>query len=178
MGKYSIQFKLSAVRAYLERTLGLRCIAEQFQIDPTLLRRWVAGFQLHGEASLQRSRRYWSADFKRSVIHHMWRNQLSFRQAAAVFNLGNSTQIGIWEKQYYSGGFQGLVSGSKRVKKPMPKLPATTSQSSPTNDEDLSHAELLAKLRKLQVENAVLKKLKELREEKKRQAQVARKKPK
>lgn len=51
MGKYSIQFKLSAVTAYLERTQGFRCIAKQFQIDPTLLRRWVAGFQLHGEAS-------------------------------------------------------------------------------------------------------------------------------
>lgn len=178
MGKYSIQFKLSAVAIYLERSQGFRCIAAQLQIDPTLLRRWVAAYQLHGEAGLQRFKRYRTPEFKLSVLHHMWRDQLSFRQVAAVFNLGNSTQVGIWERQYYSGGFQALVSGSKRAKILMTKSPASSADPVSVSDEDLSHAELLLKLRKLQVENAVLKKLKELREEKKRQAQATRKKRK
>jgi transposase len=55
--------------------------------------------------------------------------------------------------------------------------PAAPSTPTSTDDEDLSHAELLLKLRKLQVENAWLKKLKEHREEKKRLEKAARKKP-
>ncbi|WP_369124882.1 hypothetical protein [Pseudomonas sp. RTB3] len=34
----------------------------------------------------------------------MWREKLSFRQTAVVFNLGNSTQVGRWQQRYYSGG--------------------------------------------------------------------------
>jgi transposase len=178
MGKYSKQFKLSAITAFRERGGGLRHIAAQFQMDPTLLRRWVAAYQLHGEVSLQERRGVvYSPEFKLSVLQRMWRDQLSFRQAAAIFNLGSSTQVGIWQNQYYSGGFEALGSGKKGPCAAMPKPPAKPSEPSPTNDEDLSHAELLVKLRKLQVENAWLKKLKEYREEKKRQEKAAGKKP-
>lgn len=176
MSKYSSQFKLSAITAYLERGYGFRFVAELFQMDPTLLRRWVEAYQLHGEASLQRRPRHFGPDFKFTVLQRLWSDQLSFRQAAVIFNLGNSTQVGIWQEQYYSGGFEALASGHKGARIVMPKPPAKPPESAPVNDEDLSHAELLVKLRKLQVENAVLKKLKELREEKKRQELAAKKK--
>jgi transposase-like protein len=52
MGKYSKQFKLSAITVFLERGKGFRHIAAQFQMAPTLLRRWVAAYALHGEAYL------------------------------------------------------------------------------------------------------------------------------
>lgn len=176
MNRYSKQFKLSAINAFLERGSGFRYVAEQFQMDPTLLRRWVEAYQIHGAVSLQRRPRHFTPDFKLSVLQRLWSDQLSFRQAAVIFNLGNSTQVGIWQDQYYSGGFEALASGRKGAYIAMPKPPAKPPESAPVNDEDLSHAELLVKLRKLQVENAVLKKLKELREEKKRQEQAAKKK--
>lgn len=177
MGKYTKQFKLSVINAFLERGGGFRHIADRFQIDPTLLRRWVAAYQLHGEASLQRRREIHPPEFKLSVLQRMWRDQLSFRQVAALFNLGSSTQVGIWQGQYYSGGYEALQSGKKGQSIAMPLPPAKPPESSSTHDEDLSHAELLSKLRKLQVENAWLKKLKEYREEKKRQEKGTRKKP-
>ncbi|WP_369124926.1 helix-turn-helix domain-containing protein [Pseudomonas sp. RTB2] len=46
----------------------------------------------------------YSKQFKLSVLQPMWREKLSFRQTAVVFNLGNSTQVGRWQQRYYSGG--------------------------------------------------------------------------
>ncbi|NOP56057.1 hypothetical protein G9P63_29455, partial [Klebsiella pneumoniae] len=51
--------------------------------------------------------------------------------------------------------------------------PASTS---PKSEEELSYAELLAKLRHAEMEIAYLKKLKELREEKARQKRAGKKK--
>ena len=178
MSKYTTQFKLSAITTFLERGRGFRFVADQFQMDPTLLRRWVEAYRLHGYASLRVRNKGYSPEFKLSVLQRMWRDNLSLRRVAALFNLGNSTQVGRWQQQYYSGGFEALSAG-KGLNIAMP--PPTDKNPDPTSpsDDDLSHAELLIKLRKLQVENAWLKKLKEFREEKKRQeqAKAAAKKP-
>ncbi|MCO1623909.1 hypothetical protein, partial [Pseudomonas putida] len=59
----------------------------------------------------------------------------------------------------------------------MSKLPAKPDQSTAVRNEDLSIAELLEKVRKLEAENAYLKKLEELEKAKLRRGQAARKKP-
>ena len=41
MSKYTEQFKLTAITAYLEGTDGFRKVAQHFGIDFSLLRRWV-----------------------------------------------------------------------------------------------------------------------------------------
>lgn len=82
MSKYTTQFKLSAITAFLERGRGFRRIAAQFQMDPTLLRRWVEAYRLHGEASLSSAGGRYSALFKFSVLQRMWRDSLSLRRAA------------------------------------------------------------------------------------------------
>lgn len=181
MGKYSKDFKLSAITAFLERGQGYRHIGARFGLDPTLLRRWVAAYQLHGEASLhgRRTGETYSAQFKLAVLQGMWAQNLSFRQAAAVFKLGSATQVGIWEQRYYSGGIEALIPRHRGSPALMTKPAAapTLPAASAIKDEDLSHTELLAKLRKAQVEIAWLKKLKEYREEQQRQAVAAKKKP-
>ena len=177
MGKYSKQFKLSAIHAYHERGQGFRHIATQLQMDFTLLRRWVAAYELHGAASLQGRVKEHSPEFKLSVVQHMEREKLSFRQTAAVFNLGSSTQIGRWQKQYYSGGIEALTSGKKGPRNVMPKPPTKPRKPLVLTDEERAHKELLDELQFLRMENAYLKKLKELREEAIRRDKAAKKKP-
>ncbi|WP_458723847.1 transposase [Pseudomonas brenneri] len=48
MSKYSDQFKLTAIQAYLEDGKGFRTVAQRFAVDFSLLRRWVCAFQKHG----------------------------------------------------------------------------------------------------------------------------------
>lgn len=176
MSKYSKQFKLSAIEAFLKRGRGFRHVASHFQIDPTLLRRWVVAFQQHGEASLERRHQHHSAEFKITVLHRMINDQLSQRAAAALFNLGNSSQLGRWLQQYYS---DELVTQPEKKRSPriMPKSSAKPDHSPAVRNEELSNAELLEKIRMLEAENAYLKKLEELEEAKLRQKKAARKNP-
>ena len=177
MTTYSKQFKLSAIQAFINRGRGFRHVANQFQIDPTLLRRWVVAYQHHGEASFKRSRRHHSAEFKLTVLHRMLNEQLSHRAAAALFNLGNSSQLGRWQQQYYSGELTAQLSAKKRSSRAMSKQPSKPDETPVVPDEELSVSQLLRKIRKLEAENAYLKKLEELDEAKLRQKKATTKKP-
>lgn len=95
MGKYSEQFKRSAIQAYLEETDGYRKVAQRFSMDVSLLRRWMAFYQIHGEASLCRRGLPHSKAFKLSVLETMRKDRLSHRQVAARFGLGQSSQVSI-----------------------------------------------------------------------------------
>lgn len=176
MSKYTKNFKHSVILAFLQRGSGYRLIASQFQMDPSLLRRWVQAYRIHGEASLTRLPRDFSPAFKLSVLKRMWQDKLSLRQVAAIFNMTHSSQIGIWQAQYYSGGIEALTAGKKGLRTVMTKPPAQPTNPTVTSDEELSHAELLAKLRYAEMEIAYLKKLKELREEKARQRKAGKRK--
>ena len=177
MTNYSKQFKLSAIEAFLKRGRGFRHVANQFQIDPTLLRRWVVAYQQHGRSSLERRHQRHSAEFKITVLHRMLNDRLSQRAAAALFNLGNSSQLGRWLRQYYSDGLANQLSVEKSSTRTMPKSSAKSSKPAAVRNEDLSPKELLEKVRMLEAENAYLKKLEELEEAKLRQTRAARKKP-
>jgi transposase len=166
MDKYTKQFKLDAIHAYLERGKGFRTIGKRLNMDFTLLRRWVKAYLAHGEAGVEGRRRSGShsVPFKWLVLQHMWSYSLSLRQTAAVFNLGSSSQVGTWEYQYYSGGIDALAPGYKGASRFMPKSTPKPMTAAPINLEALSHAELLRAFRKLEAENAYLKKLKEWQE--------------
>ncbi|WP_419198440.1 IS3 family transposase, partial [Pseudomonas putida] len=163
---YSKQFKLSAIQAFLDRGYGFRHVAAQFQMDPTLLRRWVAAYRTHGQASLEKTGRHYSAEFKLAVLHHKWREDLSLRATSALYNLGNSTLVRSWEEQYYSGGHQPRPPRKKPVITAMPKAPRKSEDVSSTPTEQLTREQLLTRLAQLEAENAYLKKLEELDEEK------------
>ncbi len=166
MSKYTEHFKLTAINAYLEGTDGFRKVAERFSIDFSLLRRWVASYRIHASVGpLPRNLRY-DTDFKRKVVSYMRDNRLSLRQTAAHFGLGQSSRIGIWEHQYYSGSpvvpivqRKKPAAVSKRIK---PLKPTDT------DDSQKSREQLMAELEYMRMENAVLKELKALEEEKER----------
>ncbi|WP_425929056.1 IS3 family transposase [Pseudomonas sp. NyZ201] len=163
MTKYSKQFKLSAIEAFLKRGRGFRHVANQFQIDPTLLRRWVVAYQQHGRSSLEHRHQRHSAEFKITVLHRMLNDRLSQRAAAALFNLGNSSQLGRWLRQYYSDGLANQLSVEKSSTRTMPKPSAKSSKPAAVRNEDLSPKELLEKVRMLEAENAYPKKARGVR---------------
>ena len=168
MNKYSEHFKLTAVQAYLEGSDGLRKIAQRFDVDVSLLRRWVATYEQHGRVSLRKKGQRHSLAFKQSVLEYMRTHQLSLRQTAAYFGLGQSSQIGIWAQRHYSGTPVLSVPPRRKpaamTKRPKPLKPVTS------DDTEKTREQLLAELEYMRMENAYLKELKKLREEKRRQA--------
>jgi transposase len=159
MTKYTEQFKLDVVRDYLaDGSGGLRAVAQRHGIPSHFtVRKWALAYQLHGDAGLAKKLSRYSAEFKLSVLHHMWDNQLSMIQAAAKFDIRDHGMVGKWEHAYRAGGIEALASRPRGKPKPM----ATTvpEPDSPPDDDKRSREELLAEVNQLRMELAYLKKL-------------------
>lgn len=157
MGKYTAEFKLSVVQKYLEGSMGYRLLAEHFDIrNHSLIERWVGFYRLHGEEGLRAKRTSYCAQFKLSVLKHMWDNSLSKGRTAAIFNIRRHATVGDWERAYYAGGIDALEPcrrGSPRMQ-PVPDKPEDAkTEDSRTRDE------LVAEVAYLRAEVAYLKKL-------------------
>ncbi len=163
MKKYSEQTKLDAVEAYRSGHLGVRATAKQMNVSVSSLRKWVAGYQAHGVAGVQAKRRgLYSLEFKLAVLQRVRDENLSNRQASALFNIRNFNIIAAWERAYEADGMAGLDSrraGRRRSSTqaapvPLPQLPG--------DDDKRSREDLLDELNSLRAENAYLKKVEAL----------------
>jgi len=159
MSKYTEQFKHAVVQEYLSgHGGGYRALSQRHGMaNRSLIERWVAAFQLHGDAGLRKKRSRYDADFKLSVLQHMWENRLSITQAAAKFNIRRHSTVGDWERAYREGGVEALTPPpTRRVKK---ILIPTTKPAVPAGEDTRSREELLAELDYLRMEVAYLKKV-------------------
>lgn len=160
MRKYSEQFKLAVIEHYQGGLAGYRIVGEHHGVAPAVVRRWVLWYRIHGVAGLSKQRRSYSPEFKLSVLQHMWDNSLSHTKVAAVFNIGNTVSIGLWERRFRSGGIDALGRTSRQkseqLNAPPSKLPSAA------NAPERSREDLLVEVEQLRMEVAVLKKLQAL----------------
>jgi transposase len=176
MSKYTEQFKHKVVQEYLSGGGGYQALSQRHCIaNRSSIERWVMAYRLHGDAGLsKKKRRRYDADFKLSVLQHMWENRSSITQTAAQFDIRRHSTVGDWERAYREGGVEALTPApTRRVKKiPIPTTPPAV----PAGEDTRSRKELLVELEYLRMENAVLKKLKALAQA--RQNSATPKKPK
>lgn len=164
MSKHSEKFKLAVVNDYLRAGSYLR-IAKTYGIHTTDVRKWVLTYRLHGVASLQkRGHQLYSAEFKRLVLEHMSTYQASPRSTAAHFNIASPSTILVWRRLYNEGGITALEPKPKG-RPSMPKRHEIAALLAKPAAE-LTPEELLLKLHYLEVENAYLKKLQALAQQK------------
>ncbi len=104
----------------------------------------------------------------------MWRDEMSYRQIAALFDIRSPAAIGQWERQYHAEGVDALASKPRGRSKAMaaPRPPKSGTLKVP--DENRPQKDLLKELEYLRAENAYLKKLDALIQEKKAAAQKKR----
>jgi transposase len=159
MSKYTEHFKHKVVQEYLSGGGGYKALSQRHGIaNRSSIERWVMAYRLHGEAGLsKKKRRRYDADFKLSVLQHMWENRFSITQTAAQFDIRRHSTVGDWERAYREGGVEALTPApTRRVKKiPIP----TTTPAVPAGADTRSREELLAELAHLRMEVAYLKKL-------------------
>ena len=160
MTKYDERFKLKVVREYLGKPAGSKALAKKYGCQRSSVEHWVSLYRVHGRDGLKKKHDSYSAEFKLSVLQHMWDNELSFGQTAAVFNIRNHAVVGVWERMYREGGFDALIPRPRGRPKQMPA--PTTKPESSSDDEKRTHDELVAELNQLRMENAYLKKLQAL----------------
>ena len=156
MLKYTEKFKEAVVLDYLNGTMGYRRLSAHHGTTAEDIKRWVAAYRLHGLAGLSRKAAHYKAQFKLSILQHMWENGLSYKKTAAVFNTHPSS-VATWESRYRTGGMEGLDrpnSHARQMKKP------STKPDKP--DAERTRDELLKENEYLRMEVEVLKKLQAL----------------
>ena len=167
--KYSEELKLLVVEDYCSGGGGLRTVAARHGVDMSAMRRWIAAYKAHGVAGVKRKKRaLYSAEFKLSVLQRMREENLSYRQAAVLYDIRNFNIVSLWGQQYDVGGLDALTPYTPGRRRTMPKPPIPPV---PPLDETRTREELLDELNRLRAENAYLKKLEALVQAKKRSAQ-------
>lgn len=163
--KHTEQFKLAVVEHYLAGTDGYKAVARHHGIAYSLVARWVAFYRHHGVDGLnkQPGARY-SAEFKLSVVQHMWDNNLSYAETTAHFNIRAQGCVGIWERSFSDGGEAAPIPTAQRTLTTMPDPHTNHALSTEVvpDDETRPREELLVELNYLRMENAYLKKLEAL----------------
>jgi transposase len=70
MTKYDEQFKLKLVKQYLAGISGKDRLAKQHGVGRSVLRRWIAAYEQHGQQGLCKKSSHYSAEFKLTVLQH------------------------------------------------------------------------------------------------------------
>ena len=166
MSKHSMSFKQRVVEFYGDGERSFREVGSQFGVDHSTVRKWVASHAVHGLAGLSKKFSHYDARFRLSVLERMWKDGLSHRQAAVIFNIRSVGCLSDWERRYERGGIEALAPRRRGKPRSMPEPPITASGSDTSqSDETKSREELLAELNYLRMENAFLKKLEALTQE-------------
>jgi transposase len=156
MRTFDAKFKRKVVRAYLSGKGGYKLLAAKFDIADSMVRKWVGAYQHHGSAGLVRQRGGYTCEFKLEVLHRLAAENLSCRELAAMYNIGNPHSITMWQQQHE----RGELRSAQRIP-PLDNLVPTkekTSPRSPEPERSEQAGRLLRENRQLRAEVAYLKK--------------------
>ncbi|MBU8917670.1 IS3 family transposase [Bacillus sp. FJAT-29953] len=153
MTKYTLETKLKAVDAYLNGVESIKETALRFNVNRSLLQRWIATYQEHGVAGFKETYTNYSIEFKMDVINYMNETGASTEEAAAVFNIPSSSTVWNWRHLFETQGIDAL----KSKKKGRPSLKNETKKTQPV--EEGSIEALRAENERLRMENAYFKKV-------------------
>lgn len=164
MSKYLIELKLEIVKKYLSGKYSYNDLGKEYKIDHRQILDWVKRFEIHGTEGLTRNvKTSYTGDFKISVVEYMHANHLSYRETANCFNVNHAAVIK-WERIYYEEGPDALYE-ERRGRPRMSSKP----KKKEINEKDKE--DLIAEVQRLRAENAYLKKLRALVQERIQQEQ-------
>ncbi|WP_210443925.1 helix-turn-helix domain-containing protein [Vibrio crassostreae] len=168
MSKYSRELKCIIAKQCLGGASS-RDLAKQYSISSRQIRYWAQVFAIHGTDSFLPTKHAASAQTKRKALNLMWTNEWSLTHTSAVLNLSSPGILSVWLKRFNELGIKGLKMRHKGSPS-MKQQPQRTTKP----DNEMTLEELKEELVYLRTENAVLKKLEELEQEKNRRTKKKR----
>ena len=149
MSKYTKEVKEKVISLF-EKGLSLFRIATDLSIPESTVRNWIYKFNLSHNLDHKISKQVFSAGFKRKVLETRWKDKLSFKETAELFNLDNPSLIAAWQKRYLDEGILGLHP------KPKGRPPMKTKKEIKI-EVDSSQKSDKERIKELEAENARLK---------------------
>ena len=162
MTKYNSLFKQQVIEFYLQNGKNRSLTRKHFQLAETTLERWIKQFNhngINGLAILGKKQNY-SPEFKLNVVQAVKNGQFSAESACLYFGIANSGVVSQWLQAFEKQGINGLLpkpKGRSTMKPKYPKMPPKPK----TEEERLKY-----RILELEAENAILKKLQELNQQK------------
>jgi transposase len=170
MSKYTKEFKLEVAKHYVSGLDGFQATADKFSVPRSLVRSWVDVYKCLGPKGFASRQVRRTAQSKIAILHQIQSEGLSLREACRRFNIAAASSILVWQRQYSQGGPAALERKPRERSLMKPFVPSDK----PANE--LTPKQLQRELEYLRAENAYLKKLRALVQEKK-QAQAQERKP-
>lgn len=131
------------------------------------IRKWAKVYDLYGECGLEHRSRHWTYEDKRNAVQRVLDGE-SYSEVARSLGIPIETQVLIWHRKYLELGWHGLKLDGRGKKRKMGNKPIKPSKSKSQAEEIV---ELRKRLEYLEAENAYLKKLAALVQQRKAQEQ-------
>jgi transposase len=163
MAKFSKELR---VKVMLEIDSGnsISGAARKYGVARQTVQTWYKQYHAGGIEQLVSTKQKYSQAFKLHAIEYRRENGLSYPQAAANLGIPHSGTLYTWEKRYEEQGLDGLQDTRKGRQRKMPKKEVKPDK--PRTRE----RELEAEVAELRMENAYLKKLNALVQEREKSA--------
>ena len=170
MAKYSYEFKMKVVQAYMNGEGGYDYLTQKYKLSSrNSLMMWVKAYKEFGNDGLMRSRKNndYSFQFKLSVVELYLSSEVSYQELALSQGINNPSLITRWVNDFRNGGPDALRPKKKGRKKTLDirevKKPSESNEETPVDTSAEHVKELEDELLKLRIENAYLKELRRLR---------------
>jgi transposase len=157
MAKFSVEDKLAAVYRYLQGNDSYRTIGDSIGAASSLVITWVKQYEENGVEAFVKSYTSYSTEFKLDVLKYMNDYGTSPNETAAIFKVADPSLIRKWRRQFEEHGIDALES-KKKGRQSMKKESKKTEPQNPIPTEGSVDA-LQAKVERLEMEIAYLKKL-------------------
>ena len=129
--------------------------------------RWVKIYDIYGERGLEHRSRHWTYEDKINAVQRVLDGE-SYCEVAHSLGVSSETQVSTWHRKYLELGCDGLQLDGRGRKRKMGNKPIKPSKSKSQAEEIV---ELRKRLEYLEAENAYLKKLAALVQQRKAQEQ-------
>jgi transposase len=156
MSKYNLEIKLRTVLRYLEGQESFKWLAKELRTSSAVVMNWVKQYKYHGAETFKKSYTSYSIEYKLEVLNYMNEHGTSPNETAAIFNISEPSMIRKWRRGLEKEGVNAL--NSKKKGRPSMKNENQKATKKPVPDEGSSEA-LHAEVERLRMENAYLKKL-------------------
>ncbi len=156
MTKFNMEKKMDAIRRHQAGAEGVGSIAKSLGVNHEVVRMWIKQFEYHGEKAFEKSYTAYTVPYKLDVLQHMNEHGTTPNEAAVIFNIPSPGIIRKWRSQFSKNGIDALIA-KKKGRPLMAKNNAKiTNKQKPVEG---SVEALKAEVERLRMENAYLKKL-------------------
>lgn len=152
MAKFTSEEKLQTVKRYLNGNEGHKTIAKSIGVHHSVLHNWIKQYEFFGEAAFEKTYTTYTPEAKLDVLNYMNDQGTSFRETAAIFNISSHETLRKWKLAFETGGMDALKPNKKG------RLTMAEKSKKPAPPEGSVEA-LQAEVERLRMENAYLKKL-------------------